>query len=203
MAKSRQTTKKTSKADTATTDIASTDGIATPDITLPSLAQDYLQNKDEIMSLLLQLTKALKEERAARQDMENRLADMETRLKQVQHTAHQQTLRLPNTIKDNLDRDIEEMLIVHDAEFADRYVNESVEELAERMDALEQKLKDVRRELPNLPDDDNTLVEESEGHYLTGDAKVWIEVDRSSDILDVDMLGEKPAQRSPWNQGSY
>jgi len=179
---------------------ASTEGAGTPDITLPSLAQDYLHNKDEVMELLLTLTKALKEEREARHILEKQLADMQTQLKQVKETAHQQSLRLPDTIRDNLNRDIEEMLAVHDMEFADDYVNESVEELEARMDALEEKLKDVQREQPDLPENDNTLAENGEGSYLSGDAKVWIEVDHSSDILDIDMHDYlKPPRKSPWS----
>jgi phage shock protein A len=112
----RPTSKKTSKADTSVAeDVASesrqapTDRAGTPDITLPSLAQDYLQNKNSVMELLLTLTKALKEEREARQIVQKQLADMQKHVEQLQQTARQHAVQLPDTVRFNLDRDIEEM----------------------------------------------------------------------------------------------
>lgn len=189
----RPTSKKTSKADTATNNIASeprqapAEDAETPDITLPSLAQDYLHNKDEVMELLLTLTKALKEEREARRGLEKQLADMQTQLERVQETARQQALYLPDTIRWNLGRDMEDMFFNREGDFADAGIYEEVGDLETRLCALEEMLKDKKREHPDQMENDETLVEEEGGPRRVPDR---VEVDLISDPIDIDMADQ-------------
>ena len=197
MAKPRPASKRTSKADTVVTNDsesrkASTEGADTPDITLPSLAQDYLQNKDEVMELLLKLTKALKEERDARQlvekqlgDMQKQYADMQTHVEELQQTARQHAVQLPDAVRYNLDNHIEEMLEGFEDRFADMGVYKNVVDLERRINAMEEKLKDVKREQSD-PLKEKGLVEEGEGSYLSRRGQKRIYED-SSDPIEVDM----------------
>jgi len=188
MAKPRPTSKRTSKADTVLTNDsesrkASTEGAETPDITLPSLAQDYLQNKDEVMELLLKLTKALKEEREARHTMEREFAEMKTQQTQMRQTVDQQASQLPETVRRNIQQDIEDMLDDRDDQFASIGVHEDIEELERQMHSLEEQFRDLKREQPGQLETHETLVEEG-GPRRVPDR---VEVDLISDPFDVDM----------------
>jgi hypothetical protein len=50
-------------------------------VTLSALAQNYAQNRDEVMELLLKLTKALKEERDFRDTLLSRVTEIEKSIK--------------------------------------------------------------------------------------------------------------------------
>jgi len=188
MAKPRPSSKRTSKADTiVTNDLvtrkASTGSADNPEITLPSLAQDYLQNKDEVMELLLKLTKALKEEREARHTMEREFAELKTQQTQMRQTVNQQASQLPETVRMNINRDIEDMLDDRDDQFANIGVYEDIGELGRQMHSLEEQFRDLKREQPGQLENDETLVEEG-GPRRVPDR---VEVDLISDPFDVDM----------------
>jgi len=166
--------------------------VNTSGVSLTALAQSYTEHRDEVMEILLKLTKALKDEREWRDATLTRLSKLETEVKTIKETTTKDTRDLEKFGKSvqKLDENMEDVLNWSD--FDDEGMMEDISALTTRLDLVELELSVLRKGKEHAtPEEAQAAIEDQFTlHQML--AKKHREED--GDVPDLEIDEENPTQ---------